>query len=54
MDQTCLAEIGFTASDLTGKRCTVYRTVLCRLFYRSMGAAFQDGLAWSVESEKPS
>ena len=37
MDQACLVEIVFTASDLTGRRYTAYRTVLCRLFYRSMG-----------------
>jgi len=37
MDQTCLAETGFTASDLTGRTYTVYRIVLFRLSYRSMG-----------------
>jgi len=38
MDQTCLAETGFTASDFTGRTYTVYRIVLFRLNLQKHGA----------------
>jgi len=45
MDQTHVAETGFTASDFTGRTYTVCRIVLFMLNLQKHGAVFQDVLA---------